>query len=246
MRAQQHTRSMLQWWRGSGVGRADLALRRDDRGMLWHHDHSLDELPLAWARSRNVRGWDVYIRPARGHSWAMVFLDDVRPELALDLSGTYSALIVQTSSAGGCHVWLHCSRPLDEAERKLAQRFLAGRVAADPGSTSGEHLGRLAGFKNWKRAGCWVNVLAASDGQPWEPGAEGATVSPPARFQSRSRSGPDHSESAREWGWVCGRLEAGCDAETVYSELVQRARPRRGHDAERYARHTITRALARR
>ena len=61
-------------------------------------------------------------------------------------------------------------------------------------SISGEHLGRLAGFKNWKRGGTWVNVLGAScHGRHWDP--------------------------------------------TV--------RPRRGRDAERYARRTLHRALER-
>jgi hypothetical protein len=39
----------------------------------------------------------------------------------------------------------------------------AHRIDVDLGSISGEHLGRLlAGFKNWKRRGRWVNVLTAS------------------------------------------------------------------------------------
>jgi hypothetical protein len=237
---------MLQWWQRTGVGRADLALRRTDGKMLWHHDLSLADLPLAWARSGNAHGWDVYIRPARGHSWPLVFLDDVRPELALGIAAKYSALIVETSSAGGCHVWLRCARLLDEAERKLAQRSLATRVAADPGSVSGEHLGRLAGFKNWKRTGCWVNIVAASDVRVWEPcAAQAPALSRRAQAPSRSSGCPDNSESAREWGWVCGLLEAGYDPDTVYCRLVQKARPRRGDDAERYARHTISRALGR-
>jgi hypothetical protein len=148
---------------------------------------------------------------------------------------------------GGCHLWLSCSFELDEEARHRAQRWLAQRVGADPASTSGEHLGRLAGFKNWKRGGTWVNVMdAPRRGNPWSPRAEDDVC-----LRSRSRiscSSPirdttDTSESGKEWGWVCGLLENGYDPESAFHRLVQRARPRRGRDAERYARRTINRAL---
>ena len=135
----------------------------------------------------------------------------------------------------------------------LAQRWLIARIDADPGSVSGEHLGRLAGFKNWKRGGTWVNAIAATDhGRCWLPAPalrqneEDSRVRRPMR---RNRPAPstysDQSESGREWGWVCGRLEAGCHPSTVYKELVERAAARRGRDTRRYAARTINRALRR-
>ena len=93
-------------------------------------------------------------------------------------------------------MWLPCDRSLDEGARLQAQRGLAARFSADKGSISGEHLGRLAGFKNWKRAGCWVNRLCRMDGarrfpvQPMEaPPAPSRclTAPPPAWGQRRSR-----------------------------------------------------------
>jgi hypothetical protein len=245
MRAQEHTQAMLHWWRTAGIDRADLAIRRSDGTMLWHHDRNVADLALGWARAANAQGAEVYVRPARGRAWAIVFLDDVRPESAIRIARKYSALVVETSHAGGCHLWLSCSRPLAETERKRAQVYLAGRVAADPGSVSGEHLGRLAGFKNWKRGGEWINVAAASRVSPWTPLFLPVGTGGMARSRGNTPLGADQSTSAREWGWVCGLLEAGVTAEVVYRRLVAKARPRRGGDAERYARRTVAQALRR-
>jgi hypothetical protein len=242
---------MLRWWRRAGVWLADLAIRRNDGRMLWHRAVPIESLPLPWARSENARGSEVYIRPARGRSWPIVFLDDVAVRLATRIASKYDALLVQTSTPGGCHVWLSCDRFLDEAERHLAQRWLQARVGSDPASTSGEHLGRLAGFKSWKRGGTWVNVRAEScTGRRWEPRLEAAEVSSLGtnrniaehRSKAPDGAGIDSSQSGVEWGWVCGLLEAGVAPGTAYQRLLSRARPRRGKDAERYARRTIDRA----
>ena len=85
---------------------------------------------------------------------ASVGLDDVAVVIAEGAVRAHGELAVRTSPAGGCHLWLSCTRPLDEVGRWRAQRWLAKRFAADPGSISGEHPGRLAGFRNWKRVGC--------------------------------------------------------------------------------------------
>lgn len=251
MRAADHTEAMLLWWKRADVDRADLVVRRPVGSMIWQRDIALSELPLGWARAENARNADIYIRPARGYPWPVIFLDDVSVDCALGLARVLRAMVVQTSPAGGCHVWLLCDRALAEPHRQQAQRWWIGRVGADPGSVSGEHLGRLAGFKNWKRGGSWVNVLAApSDGCPWEPTI---ALSEPLVESANSRplrrppgSGPllrDTSESGREWGWVCGLLETGHDPVTVYCRLLQRARPRRGDDAARYARRTVDKAI---
>ncbi len=218
--------------------------------MLWHHGRALDELPLRWARAENARGAEIYIRPARGFDWPVVFLDDVLVDRALEVSRDLGALVVQTSLAGGCHLWIACDRPLAEPERKQVQRWFAEKLGADPGSVSGEHLGRLAGFKNWKRGGSWVNVLAAPRAaRPWDPTSalSELPVEPAPRRESRGPDiGPrDISPSGRDWGWVCGLIEAGEDPVSVYYRLVERARDRRGGDAERYARRTVENALAR-
>lgn len=247
MRAREHTERMLQWWTRAGVTRADLAIRRPDGVMAWHRDLPLADLPLDWARAENAARGDVYIRPARSHAWPVVFLDDVRVDTAARVVLKYAALVVATSPEGGCHLWLRSRRPLDETSRCAAQRWLAQRVGADRGSTSGEHLGRLAGFRNWKRA-TWVNVHDAVLARPaWDPQAVTHLDWLPSAATERplpSRAS-DTSQSGREWGWVCRLLEAGCASSLVELRLLERARRRRGADAERYAHHTVRRALAR-
>jgi hypothetical protein len=243
---------MLAAWGGLGVGRADLAVRHQDGAMLWQRDLPLVALPLAWARAENAHGADIYARPARSHAWPLVFLDDVAPDLALEVAGSNGGLAIQTSPAGGCHLWLPTSAPLDEAERSRRQKWLAQQLGADPGSTSGEHLGRLAGFRNWKRGGCWVNVLAAPQVGQEIRRSVGAHPIPAPVPDPQIRPGKadalnagrdrDLSPSGQEWGWVCRMLEGGWDAQKVYEALVEKAAGRRGADAERYALRTVARA----
>jgi hypothetical protein len=255
MKAAEHTQLMLGWWRQAGVDRADLAVKRLSGKWIWHRGLPLTALPFAWARAENVRGAEVYIRPARVYAWHILFLDDVPTNTAVRVARKYDALVIFTSREGGCHVWLRCSQKLDEEARLKAQRWLAARIDADPGSVSGEHLGRLAGFKNWKRGGTWVNAIVATHrGRWWLPtpalscrqNEEDSRVRRPRRDRpAPSSTYCDQSESGREWGWVCGRLEAGCHPSTVYKELVERASSRRGRDTRRYAARTINRALCR-
>jgi hypothetical protein len=242
---------MLQFWSDSAISALDLAVRRRDGTMIWHHDCAPRQLPVAWLRAENVRQADVYIRPARSGTWSMIFLDDVQYRLARRIAQKYAALVVHTSPVGGCHLWLRLTYALDQRQRYQAQRWLIPRVNADPGSVSGEHLGRLAGTRNWKRAGVWVNVVNPDPPTrpAWNPSpALRQTVS--LRRQKIAPHPPqqnsiDHSESAREWGWVCGALDAGIDPQTVYHQLLDRAAQRRGRDAKRYARYTLQRALQR-
>ena len=205
--------------------------------MLWQRSRPLEHLPLAWARAENAHGADIYARPARGHPWALVFLDDVALDLAVDMAASNGGLAVQTSPEGGCHLWLPTSAPLDEADRCRRQRWLAQQLGADPGSVSGEHLGRLAGFRNWKRGGCWVNALATGGPGPGSLRKEGILEDTEPSCALR-----DVSASGQEWGWTCRMLEVGWSPQKVYEALVIKASARRGPDAERYARRTVEKA----
>jgi hypothetical protein len=245
MHAEAHTRAMLTWWAHIGVDHADLAVRRATGIMLWQRSVALPALPLAWARAENAQRADIYIRPARGHAWPLLFVDDVRVDRARRAAPDVDRLIVETSSAGGCHVWLRCDRALDEPDRRRAQRHWVMALDGDPGSVSGEHLGRLAGFKNWKRGGCWVNVIGSALGLgAWHAIDALSTPGPRARpaRRRRERGDADTSPSGRDWAWVCTRLERGASPAAVYALLLNRARPRRGADAERYAHRTVERA----
>ena len=253
MKAADHTEAMLAAWKALGVDRADLALKLPDGEMAWQRNRALEDLPLGWPRAANAHGAEVYIRPARGFEWPMVFLDDVAPTLAVEAVDRYGGLVVRTSPAGGCHLWLPCSRPLDEEGRHRVQRRLAGSYGADPASVSGEHLGRLAGFSNWKRCGCWVNVLRSladpelrlvipQEALECQEPSSGHWAKPiPAA--PYTRSGRDTSPSGLDWHWVCSMLEAGRDPEQVRRDLVATAWSRRGDDVERYARRTVESAM---
>ncbi len=246
MNAKQHTHRMLHWLKAIGIERLDLALRKSDATFIWHRSKTFDQLPLSWARALNVSQAEIYVRPARNESWPLVFLDDVALSLAIATTRKYAALAVATSPHGGCHLWLTCSQSLSESRRAQAQRWLAQRANADRASTSGEHLGRLAGFRNWKRSGVWVNTIASSMIRPWNPApALQEPVTTARRFQSlcAPRCGTDTSPSGRDWAWTCFLLESGHAPASVYHRLVVRVRPRRGSDAERYARRTVDQAI---
>ena len=270
MRAAEHTRAMLAGFQAAGVGRVDLAVRSPEGLMLWQRNRPLsldpgarmrapgEDLPLAWLRAANVNCSEIYIRPAQGFDWPLVFLDDVTVHVAMKVIHRHGGLAVMTSARGGCHLWLPWEKPLDEEGRCRVQRWLAGQFGADPASVSGEHLGRLAGFKNWKRGGCWVNVLGCC----LDPGeARKRLEIPPAILEGREvpqgfglpagsagalpRTGSAHdtSPSGMDWAWACNMLEAGMAPEAVMRELVATSRSRRGPDAERYARKTVERAM---
>ena len=253
MNAADHTEAMLAAWKALGVDRADLALKLPDGAMAWQRNRVLEDLPLAWPRAANAHGAEVYIRPARGFAWPMVFLDDVAPALALEGVDRHGGLVVRTSPAGGCHLWLPCARPLDEEGRRRVQRWLAGRFGADPASVSGEHLGRLAGFRNWKRCGCWVNLLRSLVDPELRLVIPQEILDPkelsPCRWAKPdpadpyTRSGRDTSPSGLDWHWVCSMLEAGRDPEQVRRDLVATAWSRRGNYVERYAQRTVESAM---
>lgn len=241
--ASAHTKAMLTWWSQFGITRADLAIRRCDASMIWHYDRRLEELPLSWARAENVRRAEVYIRPARGHCWPLVFVDDVSFDIARRSTQKISSLAVKTSDAGGCHLWVACASALDERERLETQRWLARRLGGDRASVSGEHLGRLAGFKNWKRAGCWVNVIEAVHRRLWTSHQTKTATKPrPRAATTTPHQGRDASASAREWGWVCGLFEAQCAERDVYERLLLAARRRGRREPERYAWRTCKKA----
>jgi len=223
---------------------------------------------LKWLAFNNTKkNREACIRPHRHDSVPLIFFDDVEREVALLISDLYSACIVETSKEGGCHVWVHTDRHLSEHERYLVQKYLYKRIGADGGSISGEHWGRLCGYKNWKRNGCWVNLLAATCHKPLKITgamlvdvapikASAAPIKAPApttgsntqlcgsiAYPKSSISGSgDSTESGLEWGWACENLAKGVDANRVEDELYAKASSRKKAGAQRYARRTVERA----
>ena len=197
--------TQLDWFEHHGIDRFDLAVQKPSGAWMQQHKclarARLAQL-LPWCRYENARGANVYVRAHRLRAWPLVFLDDVATVDAQHIARAHPALVVETSP-DRCHVWISWSEDLDEGQRLACQRHLAaqpgqnGRLA-DQGSVSGEHWGRLAGFRNRKPSrDCWVNLLRASRGLPpyrisdirltaeasasFSPTSGGAWQSPPQR-----------------------------------------------------------------
>lgn len=245
--------SLLAWFSQIGVTHFDLAVGRRDAQrfpgqFLAPRFTGAQELPvdrvagrLPWLRAENAAGGDIYFRPFRHGAWPVIFLDDLSPSRAIRIAGKYRAAVVETSP-GSCHLWLGTALLLDEAQRAGVQRDLVTRLqgAADPGSVSGEHWGRLPGFRNYKPGrNCWVNLRARTHALPYLPSLTMPDHGPPVT----QRGGTDLDMSRLEWGWVRGCLERGQPASWVLETLITRARHRRGEvDATRYARYTVNKA----
>jgi hypothetical protein len=210
---------------------------------------------LGWLRAKNAQACCIYARPARGHSWPVVFFDDVPTQLARSVLASHRAMVVETSPRS-CHVWIACGIPLDESQRKSVQQALQSDFQADRGSVSGEHWGRLPGFKNNKpeRDQCWVNLVGTKSCGllldptlvlpcPPQPPARGGVVQSHTYSEAPRQRGRS-SESEREWGWVMGALGSGIKPDQVFERLVERCHARRGADAMRYSQLTVRKACA--
>lgn len=243
----------------AGIKAFDLASRLADTSMFSRHKVTASKINdyLGWMAFNNTHhNREAQIRPYRTDAVPLIFFDDVLRKDALKIAGKYSACVVETSAEGGCHVWIHTDRDLTEHERYLVQKHLHGRIGADAGSVSGEHYGRLCGFKNWKRGGCWLNLLAATKRKPLvitpDMLVDVSPVSPmnaslpsqrgsaPAETSNSSR---DTSASGQDWGWACERLSKGDAPDQVESELADKAAARHKPKPEAYAQRTVERAM---
>lgn len=255
------TAGHLNWFEAAGVARFDCQVGRPG-GPVSHHGLTRQRLDgyLGWLGHENAKGADIRVRPARGHSWPVIFLDDVSRESADDFAAKYDCAVIETSP-GLHHVWLRVDRALDERERMMAQRKLAhqpgdGGTLADIRSVSGEHFGRLAGFKNCKpeRRGCWVNVSHTSiNERPYLVKVSGEAVVVQGTLGARSgearprnaghHANTDQSESGRDWANVMTALERGRPVAETRAELHGSAERRGKRDATGYADRTIKNAV---
>lgn len=260
----QQVDTFLDWMQTVGVDRFDLALIRfaqDPKGVFIPGSVQLDQAgvvkSLPWLRYENSRGAGVYIRPARGNAWPMLYLDDVSPGAAHGLADRHACTLVETSP-NRFHVWLATDREMDERERHALQSNLAQQVGADMGSVSGEHWGRLPGFTNRKpgKERVWVNLRRVTEGDAFltrndapalcpAGGGSLALVNPGVPGKQLSAAVVTNiDESAMEWKYVRSALEAGVPPNVVHQRLLERCASRRGSDARRYAELTIRKACA--
>jgi len=252
------TQAMLSWFERAGVRSLDIHLRvpmrpgvrYDDPHWIWITEHedtpikSVERDLAAWIRHKNACGADIYLRPHGRVAQPVIFLDDIETHKALRISQKYNACIIETSP-GNTHVWLATATPLIPAKRKAVQDHLCKLTSADPRSTSGNHLGRLCGVKSQKH-GCWVNYLFGSDGARYCPTLlDNSPSLPHGDLWASKKKSPslDLSTSAREFGWVLGRLRIGTPRQVVQADLAKQAEERGVRASDRYAARTVENAI---
>jgi hypothetical protein len=113
----------------------------------WRKDTVLSS--IAWLRFENLKGSNIYIRPAGIHSLSLV--DDVMAKdvQRMKAGGFRPALVVETSPHN-FQAWLQHGRTLDQVLSTAVAKALARRFHGDLGSADWRHFGRLAGFTNRK------------------------------------------------------------------------------------------------
>jgi len=197
----------------------------------------------SWARFMNSRGGDVYIRPHGESEHGVVFLDDLPFDKALQVSEKYACCVVSTSE-NNTQVWLATDRKLSKGERKRVQSWMTSVGYTDPGSVSGDHLGRLCGLRSQKR-NCWVNLVVTTFGERYSPKIEPHLSSPlgeacvsPSPLQSIKMPQNSQSPSEREFGWAVGALKHGVSFNNVINRLSAVAKERGKRQPDDYAKRT--------
>ena len=230
-----------------GISRIDLAICRGHERrfqLKGLQDLPIDEVyrRLFWLRHENQEGSDIYFRPARNESWPIIFLDDLTSDQAVKIAKNYRCWTIETSQ-GRFHVWLLTDRSLSPTERYIEQKIFIRQGFGDTGSVSGDHFGRLPGFRNWKRKE-WVNLRSSPDPSLPLLHPQGGPVlhsfeSFPTNARMERVDGMDRSESGKEFGWCCGWLRSGRSPEEAIRRLAIRAQERGKNSPEDYARRTV-------
>jgi hypothetical protein len=236
----------------------------EHEGVMLSHviaDENRESL-IKWAKWNNAKnGANVFIRPAPQNNHPWLFFDDLTVEFAMKISQKYASLVVETSRKN-CQIRLLSTKDLTQAERAAVQKQLAPKINADPGSTSGDKWGRLAGFQNRKpgKDGFWTRLIADTtqakprfDPERWlsPPGGACDSVVFP-EHRNPVRRGGGASDSEQEFGWAVGRLAwfrnnrpDAFDAEIarMTSDILERATARHKRSPEDYAVRTIQAVL---
>ena len=264
MKPTDQIQTFLAWFYRLGVNAFDIHVRMPltpsedykKGNWIWITQHEglnceyIHSRLLGWIKQKNANGADIYFRPHKDGSHRVVFLDDVQTAQAIFILKKYGACVIETHP-GNTQVWLSVDRALTKDQRKQAQIFLKNLGFTDPGSVSGDHLGRLCGLRSQKRK-CWVNLLGTSDLRPWSPNLNWCSAQSHlplrggscASQKSIPQSGCDTSDSGREWGWVMGMLRSGMDANVVTERLIEAATRRGKKNAEKYACYTVRKAAS--
>ncbi len=256
----QQQERFFQWFARMGVHRFDLQLRiptpAPEPGLnSWRWLKPSLDVSISgyfikyacWVRFMNSRGGDIYIRPHGESEHGVVFLDDLPLNKALQISKKYSACVVCTSE-NNTQVWLATDRQLSKEERKVIQSWMRSVGCTDPGSVSGDHLGRLCGVRSQKR-NCWVNLIATTFKDRYCPNIQQLLSSPKGEacvsstsFRKLGESEKRNSPSEREFGWAMGALKHGVSLNNVINHLSALAKGRGKRQSDLYAKRTAVAA----
>ena len=104
---------------------------------------------IAWLRYENLKGRNIYIRPAGEHRLSLV--DDLKAASIqrMKREGFAPAVVVETSP-GNFQAWLDHGQKLERSLSTTVAKSLAQEFRGDLGSADWRHFGRLAGFTNRK------------------------------------------------------------------------------------------------
>jgi hypothetical protein len=238
---------LFRWFSQHEVTHFDIHVRRyiqeKEHWITIHEDISGDAIDKLWPwlRRENARGADIYFRPASKKDHPVIFLDDITSRKAKEISLKISCAVVETSR-GNTHMWIIVDRRLSLEERKYAQSQLSKLGYGDPSSISGDHLGRICGFKSQKNK-CWVNAKQFSTTH---------TYSPPKRSDNNQhmreggacalKNTNNNSQSERDFGWALGMLRIGKSVDYVQTKLTESSICRNKRNPEKYARLTALKA----
>ena len=132
---------------------------------LWTADELARDRVVRSLRADNRLGFNVYLWPyaeRRNAGYIFLDLDHARPDVLQDMRiHGHEPCVVLETSPGHLQAWVHVStKPLKPAVATTLGRLLAERYGGDRASTDWRHLGRLAGFRNFKPATCALTGLA--------------------------------------------------------------------------------------
>ena len=131
---------------------------------LWTRVELVRDEVVRSLRADNRLGFNVYLWPyaeRRNAGYIFLDLDHARPDILQDMRiHGHEPCVVLETSPGHLQAWVHVStKPLEPAVATTLGRFLAERYRGDRASTDWRHLGRLAGFRNFKPAICGLTGL---------------------------------------------------------------------------------------
>lgn len=260
-RTEAERQRLLEFFYKSGVKHLDFAILSNPAG----EDSVMREhlgIPrtncariIGYAGYANLhKSANIFVRPARKCDGglldhAILFIDDVPAGAVEKICDLWSAAIVETSKAS-YQAWIRTRWPLNEQSRARAQSALALKFNTDRASVSGEHYGRLPGFRNRKptRNNDWVNVIKVSGGALLDPAPylrKPSKMERPVTWDTKVTSPANGVDaSAAEFGFALNALKNGADPAIVRDNLLRRAILRRAPaDAQRYVDYTMSKCL---